>query len=297
MARRVAINGFGRIGRNFFRAYLKQEPDFEVVAINDLASADVLAHMLKYDSTHGVLDGSVDHTETSSPSTGRPSRSPPSASPRRCLGATSASTSSSNPRASSRIAKAPRSTGGRREEGRHLGAGDRSRPHGRPRRQRRRLRPGSAPHRLQRLVHDELGRADGEDPARRVRDRVWVHDDDPRVHDRAAAPGSDRADAQGQADLRRMRAAPQSIIPSTTGAAKATSLVIPELKGKLDGMAMRVPVPDGASPTSSASSLERPWRRSTRPSAEPPARSAGTGSSSTPTRRSSRPTSSATPTR
>ncbi len=56
MAKRVAINGFGRIGRNFFRAYLKREPDFEVVALNDLASPDVLAHMLKYDSTHGVLD-------------------------------------------------------------------------------------------------------------------------------------------------------------------------------------------------------------------------------------------------
>jgi glyceraldehyde 3-phosphate dehydrogenase len=51
---------------------------------------------------------------------------------------------------------------------------------------------------------------------------------------------------KGKPDLRRMRAAPQSIIPSTTGAAKATSLVIPELQGKLDGMAMRVPVPDGS---------------------------------------------------
>ena len=51
---------------------------------------------------------------------------------------------------------------------------------------------------------------------------------------------------KGKPDLRRMRAAPQSIIPSTTGAAKATSLVIPELKGRLDGMSMRVPVPDGS---------------------------------------------------
>jgi glyceraldehyde 3-phosphate dehydrogenase len=51
---------------------------------------------------------------------------------------------------------------------------------------------------------------------------------------------------KGTPDLRRMRAAPQNIIPSTTGAAKATALVIPELKGKIDGMAMRVPVPDGS---------------------------------------------------
>src|SRR5687768_5250434 len=63
MAKRVAINGFGRIGRNFFRAYLKREPDFEVVALNDLASDDVLAHMLKYDSTHGVLAAEVTHGE------------------------------------------------------------------------------------------------------------------------------------------------------------------------------------------------------------------------------------------
>ena len=61
MARRVAINGFGRIGRNFFRAYLEREPDFEVVALNDLASPDVLAHMLKYDSTHGVLASDIGH--------------------------------------------------------------------------------------------------------------------------------------------------------------------------------------------------------------------------------------------
>src|SRR5918998_6942178 len=63
MTKRVAINGFGRIGRNFFRAYLKREPDFEVVALNDLASDDVLAHMLKYDSTHGVLSADVSHGE------------------------------------------------------------------------------------------------------------------------------------------------------------------------------------------------------------------------------------------
>src|SRR5919109_5470873 len=63
MAKRVAINGFGRIGRNFFRAYLQREPDFEVVALNDLASPDVLAHMLKYDSSHGVLDSEIESSD------------------------------------------------------------------------------------------------------------------------------------------------------------------------------------------------------------------------------------------
>src|SRR5918994_7344357 len=90
MARRVAINGFGRIGRNFFRAYLKREPDFEVVALNDLATDDVLAHLLKYDSTHGVLAADVGHGDGELVVDGRSVRSlserDPSALPWRDLG-------------------------------------------------------------------------------------------------------------------------------------------------------------------------------------------------------------------
>src|SRR5262245_19387939 len=59
MATKVGINGFGRIGRNFYRAYLEKKPGFEVVAVNDLADPSVLAHLLKYDSTLGVLDADV----------------------------------------------------------------------------------------------------------------------------------------------------------------------------------------------------------------------------------------------
>src|SRR5213075_2139556 len=59
MAARVGINGFGRIGRNFYRAFLDRQPSFEIVAVNDLATPDVLAHVLKYDSSHGVLDADV----------------------------------------------------------------------------------------------------------------------------------------------------------------------------------------------------------------------------------------------
>src|SRR5215216_4507159 len=59
MATKVGINGFGRIGRNFYRAYLEKNPGFEVVAVNDLADPSVLAHLLKYDSTLGVLDSEV----------------------------------------------------------------------------------------------------------------------------------------------------------------------------------------------------------------------------------------------
>src|SRR6266550_6952451 len=63
MATKVGINGFGRIGRNLYRAWLKKRPGFEIVAVNDLAPPDVLAHMLKYDSTHGVLEGEIGHSE------------------------------------------------------------------------------------------------------------------------------------------------------------------------------------------------------------------------------------------
>jgi glyceraldehyde 3-phosphate dehydrogenase len=60
MATRVGINGFGRIGRNFFRAHLQRGGDFEVVAANDLGDAETMAHLLAYDSLLGPLEGGVD---------------------------------------------------------------------------------------------------------------------------------------------------------------------------------------------------------------------------------------------
>ena len=65
MATKVGINGFGRIRRNFYRAYLEKTPGFEIVAVNDLADADVLAHVLKYDSSHGVLDAEIESSDGS----------------------------------------------------------------------------------------------------------------------------------------------------------------------------------------------------------------------------------------
>jgi len=59
MAKKVGINGFGRIGRNFYRAYLERKPGFEIVAVNDLGAPDVLAHLLHYDSSHGVLEEEI----------------------------------------------------------------------------------------------------------------------------------------------------------------------------------------------------------------------------------------------
>ena len=63
VATRVGINGFGRIGRNFYRACLKRQPDFQIAAVNDLADPEVLAHVLKYDSTHGVLEAEISASE------------------------------------------------------------------------------------------------------------------------------------------------------------------------------------------------------------------------------------------
>src|SRR2546423_14996520 len=63
MARKVGINGFGRIGRNFYRAYLDKDPGFDIVAVNDLADPEVLAHLLRYDSTHGRIGDDVEVSE------------------------------------------------------------------------------------------------------------------------------------------------------------------------------------------------------------------------------------------
>ena len=247
MATRVGINGFGRIGRNFFRAYLARRPDFDVVAVNDLASPDVLAHVLKYDSTMGVLDRDISHGDGEITVDGQTlrvsSEREPAALPWSELG----------------VDVVVESTGlftGREGAEQHLAAG------------------------AQKVIIS----APATDPDLTV--VLGVNDDqyDPAAHTivsnascttNCVAPMAKiLLDAfgiesgfmttihaytteqqlldqialtrKGKPDLRRMRAAPQNVVPASTGAAKATSLVIPELKGKLDGMALRVPVPSGS---------------------------------------------------
>ena len=93
MAVKVGINGFGRIGRNVFRAAHAAGADLEFVAVNDLTDPATLANLLKYDSILGRFPGEVDaRAATRSRSTARRSRCSPSAIPRRCPGATSAPT-------------------------------------------------------------------------------------------------------------------------------------------------------------------------------------------------------------
>ena len=139
MATRVGINGFGRIGRNFFRAQLERGGDIEIVAVNDLGDAKTMAHLLKYDSNLGPLEGEVEVGDGVDPRRRRGAQAALRARPGRdAVG---------RPRRRRRDrvdrllhqargrAEAPRR---RREEGRHLGARDRSRRHARARRQRRR---------------------------------------------------------------------------------------------------------------------------------------------------------------
>ena len=245
--KRVAINGFGRIGRNFFRASLEREPDFEIVAINDLATDDVLAHMLKYDSTHGVLEADVSHGEGELIVGGRSIKSLSEREPE------------SLPWGDLGVDVVVESTGlftDREGAQKHLNAGAKkvviSAPATDPdvtlvlgvnddaydADQHHIISNAScttncvAP--MAKVLLDEFGIEQGSMTT------IHAYTTEQQLQDQISMT------RKGKPDLRRMRAAPQSIIPSTTGAAKATSLVIPELKGKIDGMAMRVPVPDGS---------------------------------------------------
>ena len=247
MATRVAINGFGRIGRNFYRAYLARDPDFEVVAVNDLAAPDVLAHVLKYDSTHGVLQARLEAREgeiaVDDTSFKVLAERDPAALPWGELG----------------VDVVVESTGlftDREGASKHLEAGARkvviSAPATDPDitvvlgvndeaydpEQHHIVSNAScttnsvAP--MAKILLDEFGIESG------FMTTIHAYTTEQQLQDQIALT------RKGKPDLRRMRAAPQNVVPASTGAAKATSLVIPELKGRLDGMAMRVPVPDGS---------------------------------------------------
>ena len=241
MTVRVGVNGFGRIGRNFWRAVDSLDHDIEIVAVNDLTDTKTLAHLLKYDSVLGKLPLRRRRPATaSSPSTARTSRSCPSATRARCPGATSASTSSSSRPASSPRPTAPASTstaGAKKviisapATGEDLtvvmGVNDDE-------------YDGSqnilsnascttncvAP--MAKVLHENFGIVQG------LMTTIHAYTNDQVILDFP------------HKDLRRARAAAINIIPTTTGAAKATALVLPELKGKLHGYALRVPVPTGS---------------------------------------------------
>ena len=188
---RVGVNGFGRIGRNLYRAAHEAGSELEFVAVNDITDAATLAHLLKYDSIYGRFPGSVEARDDAIVVDGSEikvlAERDPAALPWGELG----------------VEVVIESTGlftSREAAAKHLEAGakkviisapgERSRRHRGPGGQlRRRLRPRAAPHHLQRLLHHQLPGAGGEGDPRLGGDRARPDDHDPRLHRRPKAPG------------------------------------------------------------------------------------------------------------
>ena len=149
MTIRVGINGFGRIGRNFYRAALAQGADIEVVGVNDLTDNKTLAHLLKYDTILGRLPRTSRYDDENIIVGGRKIRAleerDPANLPWEELGADVVIESTGF---FTDATKAKAHIDGGAQEGHHLRAGQERGRHGRARRQRRRLRPGQAPHHL-----------------------------------------------------------------------------------------------------------------------------------------------------
>jgi len=238
---KVAINGFGRIGRLVLRALIKYHPDVDVVAINDLTDAKTLAYLFKYDSVHKIFDGEVSHSEDSIIVNGKTiriySQRDPESLPWKDLG----------------VEYVIESTGifsTKEKASKHLKAGAKKVILTAPAKDtvdativmgvnHKDLKASDlivsnascttnclAP--VAKVLHDKWGIEGG------LMTTIHSYTNDQNILD---LPHS---------DLRRARAAAMSMIPTTTGAAKAIGLVIPELNGKLDGLAVRVPTPDGS---------------------------------------------------
>jgi glyceraldehyde 3-phosphate dehydrogenase len=239
---RVGINGFGRIGRNVFRAAHESGADVEIVAVNDITDTKTLAHLLKYDSVYGPFPGTIEVGEGSLTIDGREVKTlaerDPAALPWGDLG----------------VDVVIESTGfftKRADAAKHLEAGAKkviiSAPATEPDvtvvlgvnfedaydpDKHDVISNAScttnclAP--LAKVLHDDIGIERG------LMTTIHAYTADQRLQD---APHK---------DLRRARAAAINLVPASTGAAKAIGLVIPELQGKLHGFAVRAPVPTGS---------------------------------------------------
>ncbi|MDX9873046.1 MAG: type I glyceraldehyde-3-phosphate dehydrogenase [Clostridia bacterium] len=237
--KKVGINGFGRIGRNVFRAAMKKNTNLDFVAVNDLTDAKTLAHLLKYDSVHGIFDGTVEAKGNSLIVNGKEiqviAERDPAKLPWKELGVDIAVESTGFFTDADRAAA-------------HLAAGAKKVIISAPAK-------GEDITIVMGVNHDKYDAAnhhiisnascttnclapvvkvlhDKYTVQRGLMTTVHSYTNDQKILD---LPHS---------DLRRARAAAVSIIPTTTGAAKAVTLVLPELKGKLNGFAMRVPTPN-----------------------------------------------------
>jgi len=241
MTIRVAINGFGRIGRQVFRILHARRDQFEVVAVNDLGKAEALAHLLKYDSTHGRFDGEVGLADGKIVVDGWKvpvlSERDPANLPWKSMGAPLVVESTGVFRTREQIEK-------------HLAAGgakvlltvppkdeidalivlgvndDKLKPEHKLVSNASCTTNCLAP--VAKVLHQAFGIEQG------LMNTIHGYTNDQRILDLE------------HKDLRRARTAALNIIPTTTGAARAVGKVLPELAGKLDGFAVRVPVPDGS---------------------------------------------------
>ncbi|MDG9727961.1 MULTISPECIES: type I glyceraldehyde-3-phosphate dehydrogenase [unclassified Streptomyces] len=241
MTIRVGINGFGRIGRNYFRALLEQGADIEIVAVNDLGDTATTAHLLKYDTILGRLKQEVSHTEDTITVGDKTVKVLAERNP------------ADIPWGELGVDIVIESTGiftKKADAEKHIAGGAKK-------------VLISAPAKDEDVTIVMGVNQDSYDPANHhvisnascttncVAPMAKVLDENfgivkglmTTVH---AYTNDQRILDFPHKDLRRARAAAENIIPTTTGAAKATALVLPQLKGKLDGMAMRVPVPTGS---------------------------------------------------
>jgi len=238
---KVGVNGFGRIGRNFLRASLESGADFEIVGINDLTDNATLAHLLKYDSILGRLKQPVTFTDTTITVGGKTisvsAERDPANIPWGKFGVDVVVESTGN------FTKAV-------DAGKHITAGAKKVIISAPATDEditivmgvNHEKYDSTKHNIisnascttnclapmAKVLNDEFGIVRG------LMTTIHAYTNDQVILDFP------------HKDLRRSRAAALSIIPTSTGAAKAISLVLPELKGKLDGYALRVPVPTGS---------------------------------------------------
>jgi glyceraldehyde 3-phosphate dehydrogenase len=238
---RVGINGFGRIGRNFFRAALTSKADIEIVGINDLTDVKTLAHLLKYDSILGRLDGTVSHTDNSITVNGKTIRVFAEKDPANLpWGEVKADIVIESTGFFTKAADAKKHiTGGAKKVIISAPATDEDIT----------IVMGVNHDKYDAANHNIISNASCTTnclaPMAKVLDEEFgiVRGLMTTIH---AYTNDQSILDQPHKDLRRARAAAVSIIPSTTGAAKAISLVLPNLKGKLDGYALRVPVPTGS---------------------------------------------------
>ncbi|MEU3896934.1 MULTISPECIES: type I glyceraldehyde-3-phosphate dehydrogenase [unclassified Streptomyces] len=241
MTIRVGINGFGRIGRNYFRALLEQGADIEIVAVNDLGDTATTAHLLKYDTILGRLPYEVSHTEDTITVGDKTIKVLAERNP------------ADIPWGELGVDVVIESTGiftKKADAEKHIAGGAKKVLISAPAKDEDvTIVMGVNQDKYDPANHHVISNASCTTncvaPMAKVLDEnfgivkglmttVHAYTNDQRILDFP------------HKDLRRARAAAENIIPTTTGAAKATALVLPQLKGKLDGIAMRVPVPTGS---------------------------------------------------